>query len=250
MINDGVLDSVIDLVKMAGQAIMKIYTSDFNVHYKSDSSPVTAADYQSNKVLCNGLKLILDIPILSEENKVIPYEIRKKWKYYWCIDPIDGTKEFINKNNEFTVNVALIYENTPVLGVVYAPALDLLYYAQKDKGAYKNDVKLPIKRKDNKLVIVVSRSHLSPETKNFLDSIQTNKEKQLVRMGSSLKLCLVAEGAADIYPRLSPTMEWDTAASHIVVLEANKQVLEYGTDKVLTYNKKQLLNSYFFHVKS
>lgn len=230
----------------AGKLIMDIYNKDFIVEYKDDKSPLTDADTKSNELICNALeKLYPTIPILSEENKEVNYEIRKDWEHYWCIDPIDGTKEFIKKNGEFTVNIALIYKETPVLGVVYAPALELMYYAKKGIGAFKNDIKLPIKKEEDKFIIVASKSHMSKETQTFVDNIKTDKDKDLISMGSSLKLCLVAEGKADIYPRLAPTMEWDTAAAHAVVLESGKKVLQYDNNKSVVYNKKNLLNPWF-----
>jgi len=230
----------------AGKLIMEIYKKDFTIEYKDDKSPLTEADTKSNELICNTLeKMYPAIPILSEENKEVSYEIRKDWEYYWCIDPIDGTKEFIKKNGEFTVNIALIYKNIPVLGVVYAPALELMYYSKKGCGAFKNDIRLPIKREDNKFIIVASKSHMSNETQQFVDDIKTDKVKELVSMGSSLKLCLIAEGKADIYPRLAPTMEWDTAAAHAIVLESGKKVLQYDENKGVIYNKKNLLNPFF-----
>lgn len=231
----------------AGKAIMEIYKKDFTVEYKDDKSPLTIADKISNEIICTSLeKLYPMIPMLSEENKEIAYEERKNWDYYWCIDPIDGTKEFIKKNGEFTVNIALIYKNTPVLGVVYAPAMSTMYYAKKGMGAYKADKRLPIEKEDdNKYIVVASKSHMSPETQIFIDSIQTDKTKELISIGSSLKLCMVAEGKADIYPRLAPTMEWDTAAAHAVLIESGKRVVQFASETEMVYNKKELLNPWF-----
>lgn len=230
----------------AGDIIMKIYSRDFSIEYKEDKSPLTEADIESNRHICSMLeKLYPSIPILSEENKEVEYSQRKNWEYYWCIDPIDGTKEFIKKNGEFTVNIALIHEKTPVLGVVYAPAIDVIYYSKKGFGAFKNETKLPIKREDNKFVVVASKSHMSDDTQTFVDNIETDKDKELVSMGSSLKLCLVAEGKADAYPRLAPTMEWDTAAAHAIVLESGKEVVEFESRESVVYNKENLLNPWF-----
>ncbi|EDZ62247.1 3(2),5 -bisphosphate nucleotidase [Sulfurimonas gotlandica GD1] len=231
----------------AGKAIMDIYEKDFTIEYKDDNSPLTEADLKSNKIICDSLKkLYPEIPILSEENKEVSYSIRKSWEYYWCIDPIDGTKEFIKKNDEFTVNIALICKNIPVIGVVYAPALKLMYYSKQGYGAYKNNIKLPIEREDNKLIIVASRSHMSDATQKFVDNIKTEKEKELISIGSSLKLCLIAEGKADIYPRLAPTMEWDTAAAHAIISESGKRVvLNDDINQELYYNKTNLLNAWF-----
>lgn len=232
----------------AGEEIMEIYEKDFHIAYKDDKSPLTEADTKSNEIICSMLtSLFPDIPILSEENKLIPYEVRKSWEYYWCIDPIDGTKEFIKKNDEFTINIALIQENKPILGVVYAPALDEMYSAKKGEGAFKNGQRLPLEKNENPeelMRVVASKSHLSEETQTFIDTLPTNKTEQ-VSKGSSLKLCMVAEGIADIYPRLAPTMEWDTAAAQAIVLESGKKVIQYETEEDVIYNKENLLNPWF-----
>jgi 3'(2'), 5'-bisphosphate nucleotidase len=232
----------------AGDAIMKIYTQDFDIAYKDDKSPLTEADIKSNEIICNALEnLYPNIPILSEENKIIRYETRKDWEYYWCIDPIDGTKEFIKKNGEFTVNIALIHKNTPVLGVVYAPALSVMYWAKQGEGAFLNGQKLPLHTNANKvqkLFVVASKSHLSDETQAFIDALESEEIVQ-VSKGSSLKLCMVAEGSADIYPRLAPTMEWDTAAADAIVRESGKMSYQFDTNAALTYNKENLLNPWF-----
>lgn len=241
------LEKIVDIAKEAGEAIMEIYKKDFTVEYKDDKSPLTEADIKANDIICMGLKeLYPNIPIMSEENKQVEYKERKNWEYYWCIDPIDGTKEFIKKNDEFTVNIALIQKNTPVLGVVYAPAINEMYTAKKGHGAFKNGVKLPIKRDDNNYIVVASKSHMSDETQSFINNIKTNKDKKLISKGSSLKLCMVADGTADIYPRLAPTMEWDTAAAHAIVLESKKQVMSYEDNTPLLYNKENLLNRWFY----
>jgi len=258
----------------AGDAIMKIYQKDFHIEYKDDNSPLTEADKKSNEIICNNLKkLYPNIPILSEENKKIPYETRKDWNYYWCIDPIDGTKEFVNKNGEFTVNIALIHKNQPVIGVVYAPVLRSMYYAKQNLGAYKetyddlnniiNQKSLPINTDNNfseNLTVVASKSHLSPETQKFIDDLESNTQNlTLTSKGSSLKLCMIAEGIADIYPRIAPTMEWDTAAAHTIVKESGKNVYLYDKNinandyllsrnhllEAISYNKIKLLNSSF-----
>lgn len=240
------INNIREIALQAGKAIMKIYKKDFSIEFKDDKSPLTEADLKANEIICSNLvELYPEIPIMSEENKQIDYEIRKNWEYYWCIDPIDGTKEFINKNGEFTVNIALVYQNTPVLGIVYAPAIDKCYYAKKGEGAFLNSKSLPIQTDNNKYIIVASKSHMSEETQKFVDSINVDKPKELVSMGSSLKLCLVAEGSADCYPRLAPTMEWDTAAADAIVRESGKKVLIYGSKKDLIYNKANLLNPWF-----
>jgi len=231
----------------AGKLIMEIYNKDFQIDYKDDKSPLTEADTKSNELICNSLnRLYPNIPIMSEESKQTPYHIRKDWEYYFCVDPIDGTKEFIKKNGEFTVNIALIHRNTPILGVVYAPALNDMYYTD-GKNSFKNEEKLPLKINNTpkeKLFVVASKSHLSSETQDFINNLDT-KEVEQVSKGSSLKLCMVAEGIADIYPRLAPTMEWDTAAADAVVRNAGKMTYQYESNNPVVYNKKDLLNPWF-----
>jgi len=244
------LNEIADLAKEAGDAIMEIYVKDFAVAYKDDKSPLTEADLRSNEIICNRLSILYpDIPILSEENKEVSYSERKDWDYFWLIDPIDGTKEFVKKTGEFTVNIALIYRNEPVLGVVYTPVLKDMYRAKKHMGAFKNNDRLPLKSNEHPekiLKVVASVSHLSEETQAFIDNLaHTTEHVEQVSKGSSLKLCLVAEGEADIYPRLGPTMEWDTGAAHAIVLESGKKVLQYDSEKPLEYNKENLLNPWF-----
>ncbi len=248
MLKNILLKDVVNIANIAGNEIMKIYNKDFTVEYKDDKSPLTEADTKSNEIICNSLEeLYSQIPILSEENKVIPYEQRKEWEYYWCIDPIDGTKEFIKKNGEFTINIALIHKDKPILGVVYAPALDDMYCAQIGKGAFKNGERLPLKKNENqtkKMYVVASKSHLSPETQAFIDALDTQEVEQISK-GSSLKLCMVAEGVADIYPRLASTMEWDTAAADAIVRESGKMTYRFENEVPLVYNKENLLNPWF-----
>ncbi len=251
------IHDIINIAVKAGDAIMGIYKKDFSVVYKNDNSPLTEADKKSNDIICSRLKEIYpEIPIISEENKEIPYETRKNWEYYWLIDPLDGTKEFIKENGEFTVNIAMIKKNRPIMGVIYAPALNLLYYAEEAKGAFKIDDKgqtyrLPLySKKSDKLVRVVSsKSHSNAETENFINNLRKHyKNVELLSKGSSLKICLVAEGIADIYPRLGPTMEWDIAAGDIIASEAGKQLYKYENGKIkdnFGYNKENLLNSWF-----
>jgi len=254
------IQDVVAIAKQAGEAIMEIYKKDFEVEFKADESPLTEADKVAHNIIEDGLKQLDDengtqIPVLSEEGKNIPYEERKDWEYFWLVDPLDGTKEFVKKNGEFTVNIALIYKDTPVLGVVYAPALDITYWAKHGEGAFKDGQKLPLKTAEQRdaCKIVASRSHMSEETKQFINQIETDKEKELVSIGSSLKICLVAEGEADIYPRLGPTMEWDTGAAHAVVNEACCQLIVYNgvrqKNKNLIYNKKTQLNNSFVVIR-
>ncbi len=248
MLNNINLEDIKAIALEAGSAIMKIYKKDFTVEYKDDKSPLTEADLEANEIICLKLQeLYSNIPIMSEENKQVDYEVRKDWECYWCIDPIDGTKEFIKKNDEFTVNIALICKNEPVLGVVYAPAIDEMYSAKRGFGAFKNGMKLPLVKNNNKkekMRVVASKSHLSEETQTFIDKLDTKSIEQ-VSKGSSLKLCMVAEGVADIYPRLAPTMEWDTAAADAIVREAGKMTYQFKNKDFLLYNKIDLLNPWF-----
>ena len=266
------LEDIKNIALKAGKAIMQIYIKDFQVEYKDDKSPLTQADLKSNEIICNALEKLnstlsiqhptfTSIPIMSEENKHIEYETRKDWDYYWCVDPIDGTKEFIKKNGEFTVNIALIHKDTPVLGVVYAPALGEIYSAKKGQGAFMSmlndeclivdEKRLPLKKNtdiESSISIVASKSHLSDETQKFIDNLTSNiQHSTLVSKGSSLKLCMVATGEADIYPRLAPTMEWDTAAADAIVREAGKITYQYNSTSkdLVVYNKEDLLNPWF-----
>ena len=233
----------------AGAEIIKIYESgDFSIESKADNSPLTLADKASHLAIVKGLEET-GIPILSEEGKSISYEERKDWEYFWMIDPLDGTKEFIKKNGEFTVNIALIREGRPVLGVVYTPVLEDMFVAIKGEGAHKNDQRIQVNAfnlSDKDLKVVASRSHLNEETQQFLDQLD---EPEIVSKGSSLKLLMVAEGAADLYPRYAPTMEWDTAAAQIVVEEAGGKVLIKDSKDPVRYNKEDLLNPYFLVVR-
>jgi 3'(2'), 5'-bisphosphate nucleotidase len=250
MLNEIDIQDIVTIAKEVGNAIMKVYRQDFEVECKQDSSPLTLADKKANEIIEAGLnQLSVSFPILSEEGKEIPYKDRKHWEYFWLVDPLDGTKEFVKKNGEFTVNIALIYKDTPVLGVVFAPALDFCYWAKQGEGAFKNGRKLPLKTGDqrNTYKVVASRSHMSDETQAFIDAIDTDEEKELISIGSSLKICLVAEGEADIYPRLGPTMEWDTGAVHAIVNESGKILKKYKGNNYLKhkYNKENSLNQWF-----
>jgi len=249
----------------AGSEIMKIYESDnFEIEVKEDASPLTKADKTAHQIISKYLSKT-GLPILSEEGKHIPFENRNSWSKFWMVDPIDGTKEFIKRNGEFTINIALIYQQKPILGVVYAPALHELYYAQNTLGAFKinttsaidlnnilsNSLKLPISKKNNTYTIVASRSHLSKETTDFIDVLKNDyAEIEMISRGSSLKFCLVAEGSADCYPRFAPTMEWDTAAGHAICKFAGFTILDLTTQAELLYNKENLLNNFFLVEKS
>lgn len=241
------------LARQAGSAIMEIYKKDFEIYDKSDSSPLTEADLAAHHILVDGLGMIEPkYPVLSEESDETIKGERINWNTYWLIDPLDGTKEFIKKNGEFTVNIALIKNGKAILGVVYAPALDSLYFGKANQGAYKQigdseQVKIQVREKPqdtSDYIIVGSRSHQSDEFKDF---IQDYPGADIVSMGSSLKLCLVAEGKADIYPRLGLTSEWDTAAAQAVVEAAGGEVNRYDNNEPLIYNTNQdsLLNPFF-----
>ncbi len=234
----------------AGRAILEVYHSeDFGVESKSDNSPLTAADKAAHKVILELLEPT-GLPVLSEEGKSIDYKDRVEWDHFWMIDPLDGTKEFIKRNGEFTVNIALVRNTEVIAGVVYAPVLDWLYWSVPGRGAYKREkdstaVPILVSRRnlnDAGIKVVASRSHLNEETQAYIDSL---KNAELVSMGSSLKILLVAEGSADVYPRFAPTMEWDTAAAHGVIKEAGGNVFQNGSDAELTYNKEKLLNPHF-----
>ncbi|MEW5833248.1 MAG: 3'(2'),5'-bisphosphate nucleotidase CysQ [Campylobacterota bacterium] len=248
------IGEIIAIAKEAGHAIMEVYEKDFIVEFKADQSPLTEADKKAHDIITKGIEALgLGLPILSEEGREIPYEERKTWEYFWMVDPLDGTKEFIKKNGEFTVNIALIHDGTPVLGVVYAPVLGEMYWAKQGFGAYKNGEKLPLFKTDTSkpLRIVASKSHLSAETKAYIDELsKTAGSIECISRGSSLKLCMVAEGSADIYPRLGPTMEWDTAAADAIVKESGKSVIEFRNGYPIFYNKQNLLNPSFIVKKT
>ena len=241
------LDPVCAIAKRAGEAILKIYDSDFDVHDKADGSPLTAADQAAHHTIVEGLKkLTPDVPVLSEEASDIAYEERAKWPRYWLVDPLDGTKEFVKRNGEFTVNIAFIDGDRPILGVVYVPVTGVMYCACEGLGAFKIDgdekSQIEVKPyKGNKARVVASRSHASEALQKFLDAVG---DVETISMGSSLKLCLVAEGAADVYPRLGPTSEWDTAAAQAVVEVAGGKVTDLNGDP-LRYNKENILNPWF-----
>jgi 3'(2'), 5'-bisphosphate nucleotidase len=242
---------IVEIAQQAGKAIMKIYAAtDVAVSTKSDHTPLTQADLAAHRIICEELeKLTPAYPVLSEESAEIPAAQRMAWKKYWLVDPLDGTKEFIKRNGEFTVNIALIENGKPILGVVYAPALEVSYYAEKGAGAYVQrgtSKAQPIKAKapttGELIKVVASRSHSDARTEVLLKHLG---DCETISMGSSLKLCLVAEGAAHFYPRLGPTMEWDTAAAHAVVNEAGGTVCNNAAEE-LQYNKTDMHNSEFF----
>ncbi len=256
------LDIALEASLKAGKVIMEVYDSAFEVEYKDDKSPLTEADKRSNEII-NSFLIPTKIPIISEENKQIDFLERKNWENCWVVDPVDGTKEFIKRNGEFTVNIALITKGKPVLGVIYVPATKTLYAADtKNRVAFKSVLeshnssleevyKLAEKLKPNdtkyKLFRVVgSRSHMSQETLDYVAQLKNKgKEVEIVSKGSSLKFCLVAEGKADVYPRFAPTMEWDTAAGQAICNAVGIKVISEETKESLSYNKENLLNPWF-----
>ena len=261
----------------AGRKILEIYAQDFSVEHKEDNSPLTLADRRSHDFIVGSLKRLRfgrgePLPILSEEGKDIPYAERRGWARYWLVDPLDGTKEFVKRNGEFTINIALMEDGAPLLGIMHIPVLDLMYFGTQSTGSFRlsaaTDVlgprpeadelsvegllaaaqKLPTEppRGANEVVLVGSRSHRSPRVDEYVHALETEgKTVSTVSRGSALKFCLVAEGSADLYPRFGPTMEWDTAAGHAICSCVGKQVLEYATRKPLRYNKENLVNPEF-----
>ncbi|MBG9374979.1 3'(2'),5'-bisphosphate nucleotidase CysQ [Panacibacter sp. DH6] len=246
----------------AGNEILEVYKQDFSVETKSDNSPLTIADKKSHEVIKAALANT-GYPLLSEEGKQLSYDERKGWETFWLVDPLDGTKEFIKKNGEFTVNIALVKNGSPILGVVYVPVTGILYYGAEGVGAFMVTVKeavtesnleavlstgeaLPGDAKPAVYTVVASRSHNTPETEAFIEEKRKEfGEVDMVSSGSSIKLCLVAEGKANVYPRLAPTMEWDTAAGHGVAKYAGCSVYNYETKNEVVYNKENLLNPWF-----
>jgi len=253
------LELAINAALKAGLVIMEIYEAeDFEIELKGDSSPLTKADIAAHEII----KLYLSsasIPLLSEEGTDTPYEKRKNWKRFWMVDPIDGTKEFIKRNDEFTVNIALIENQTPILGVVYAPALKVLYFAEQGFGSFKVEgVKSKENIDKNKLIdlskstypdiytLVVSKSHMNADTQKYVDNKEiVHGTVATASFGSSLKICKVADGSAHCYPRFGPTMEWDTAAAHAIASIAGNKVVQFDEVSQIIYNKKKLLNPYF-----
>lgn len=259
----------IEAAVLAGEKIMEIYgLDDFQVEEKADNSPLTIADRKANDIIISLLSKT-EIPVLSEEDKEIPFQSRKDRKLFWLVDPLDGTKEFIKRNDEFTVNIALIEKDTPVAGVIFVPVFRQLYISDVNIGSFRIDdvsskstkdfsfekmalagKKLPFEKSNRKFTIVGSRSHMNTETETYIEKLKNHfGEIDFISRGSSLKLCMVAEGKADIYPRFGPTMEWDTAAGHAIALGAGCKVTMQDEVSPLVYNKENLLNP-FFIVKS
>ena len=236
--------------RRAGEAVLAIYRTDFEVERKADESPVTQADLDAERIILDVLRrLTPDIPAVAEE-EVSAGRVPEVGDRFWLVDPLDGTREFLSRNGEFTVNIALIHKDTPILGVVAVPVTHEIYYAADGRGAYvrRDGVDHKLERREKVdlqqegLRVVASRSHMNDETQRFIDSL---RNPGLVSAGSSLKFMLLASGKADVYPRYAPTMEWDTAAAHAVVREAGFEVTQFGTSTPLRYNKESLLNPYF-----
>ena len=252
-------DSINDILKLAiraGEETLKFYHKPKTLNFKKDKSPLTQADLNSNDIIMSGLKKInKNFKIISEENNLIPYTVRKKWNSFWMLDPLDGTKEFLNKNGQFTINIAYLKYQKPIFGVIYAPYKKLLYYALKNKGSYKHRIKSrkeKIKLFNNRnkiecrdsfkrIKVIASRSHSSEYDKKWLSKLNNYN---LVNIGSSLKLCFLADGQADVYPRFAGSSEWDIAAGNIILEEANGQILNLNNCKI-KYNKKLLRNKFF-----
>lgn len=257
------LSTAIGAAFEAGQVILEIYHSgEFDVELKGDQSPLTRADRASHEVIMRHL-VDTNLPVLSEEGREMPYAERAPWNQLWIVDPIDGTKEFIKRNGEFTVNIALVEAGRPVLGVIYVPVSGELYFADAEQGAFKvlcpadqtlpseealqtQAQALPLPRENRPFTVVASRSHISPETAEFVEGLKAEHgEVATISKGSSLKLCMVAEGLADCYPRFAPTMEWDTAAGQAICTAAGFDVIDQSTGVTMTYNREALLNSWF-----
>ncbi|SFD88006.1 3'(2'),5'-bisphosphate nucleotidase [Lentibacillus persicus] len=258
------LKTLLDISLDAGREILDVYEKDFDVETKADDSPLTEADQRAHQTIVRGLQEAYpDVPVLSEEGSDVPYEDRKDWQQFFLVDPLDGTKEFIKKNGEFTVNIALIEDGYPVLGVIYAPALDTFYFGRAELGAFKLEsasaidvadddalmeasLQLPLVEPGDVVNVVASRSHMSEETEAFIEGLRDGeRDVDVVSAGSSLKFCLVAEGNADYYPRYAPTMEWDTGAGQAVVEASGGQVLRYEDNKRFYYNRENLTNGWF-----
>jgi 3'(2'), 5'-bisphosphate nucleotidase len=245
LLNHQFKKNIIELVKILGNEVEKIKSSPVEFVLKEDNSPLTLADSFINIELNKFLSNTQFTNIISEENNQVPFSTRSKWDYFWMIDPIDGTKEFINQNSDYTLNIALCKTNIPIFSIVYAPARGELYHAEKNEGAFKNGNKInTAKLKSNILNVVASRSHINKSTQFFINKLQVERKINLLKYGSSLKICKVAEGDADIYPRFGPTMEWDTCAAQLILEEAGGFVQDVE-GKPLRYNKQNLLNNYF-----
>lgn len=266
------LDAAIEAALAGGRAIQKVYAEPFDVEYKADRSPLTQADRDAHDAITQVL-LSTGIPVLSEEGRAVPLAERQAWEHYWLVDPLDGTKEFVKRNGEFTVNIALMQRDAlpmgplgasePLAGVIYAPVLDRLYFAWRNGGSHSQhdaathspvaayervamSTRLPVAEPRAAYTILASRSHRSPETEAFIHRMEQEHGPVTITFhGSALKFGLMAEGAADAYPRFAPTMEWDTAAGQIICTEAGKQLIDVTTNAPMRYNKHELMNNWF-----
>lgn len=252
----------------AGRAILEVYNSDdFQVNLKSDNTPLTLADRLAHETIKKYLSKT-HIPLLSEEGRNLLYDERKSWDLFWLVDPLDGTKEFIKRNGEFTVNIALVENSYPTIGVIYSPIFETLYFGHAKHGSFKKtgikpepltatideliatSERLPIVKSRNKFVITASRSHFTAETKDYINEIsKLHPDMEVIEQGSSIKMCLVAEGAADLYPRIAQTFEWDTAAGQAINEGAGMRVIDSTTGERLRYNKEELNNPWFICTK-
>ena len=246
------LTEVSEIARRAGKKILEIYQTNFDVMTKTDKSPLTKADLASQRLITKELsKVTPGVPILGEESAEVPYAVRRNWQHFWLVDPLDGTKEFVKRNGEFTVNIALIEWGKPVLGVVHAPDLDLTFEAALGKGASCRKGTSPSKKistidpEPESVTVMISRSHTDEATHRFLESLKKNREVVLVAKGSALKICEVASGGAHLYPRTGPTMEWDTAAAQAIVEEAGGLIVSLENGDPLLYNKEDLFNPEF-----
>jgi len=248
-IKKGLIKQLIEISKEAGKAILEVYNTDFDYQIKEDLSPLTKADTISHNIICERLKALTpNIPILSEENSDVPFNKRSLWKQYWLVDPLDGTKEFIKRNGEFTVNIALIRKNRPVLGIIFVPVTNEAFYGHKDGGSFyitenSSAEKIQVTNSNKRSIRVVSsRSHPSKELNSFLEKINNNRT---ISVGSSLKFCLIASGKADIYPRFGPTSEWDTAAGDAILSFAGGSIVDFSGEPIQYNKNKSSLNPNF-----
>ena len=248
----------------AGLEIMQIYNQlQLDIEYKEDKSPLTQADKAAHSIILDFLKNT-DIPIISEEGEIPDYQIRKNWEYCWLVDPLDGTKEFIKRNGEFTVNIALIENGNPIIGVIFIPVMNSMYFSSNNKSFFIENIspdislveferslvegskRLPMQKESNCYRILASRSHINYETKSYIEKLKAeNQNIEIFNIGSSLKFCMIAAGKANIYPRFSPTMEWDTAAGHAIIIAAGGKVIDMKSGLDLNYNKENLVNPWF-----
>ncbi len=256
---ESLIDPIIDIAQDAGELILQVYRGEFEVEIKGDGTPLTIADKRAHNLICQRLlELTPDIPVLSEESRDIHYDDRRHWKTYWLVDPLDGTKEFVKQSGEFTVNIALMVENQPALGVVHTPVKQWTHWGWHNGGAWKQVDTGQAERitanvyAGGKATVVASKSHGQAKLEQFLDNLKAKEgDYAVANMGSALKICLVAEGQGDIYPRLGLTSEWDTASAHIIIREAGGRIIQAADqtsgDEVI-YNKPDILNPYFLAI--